>query len=288
LLGTLLTRSPRSLLIGDHRQLPAVVQQSDYDTHVGDETLQAAGVKNLGTSLFERLYLTARANDWSWAYDQLRHQGRMHREVMAFPALHFYQGELDILPSAIDHHRQQIAELSLVAGNNQLEQRISANRLVFIDAEVDRASSDPKVNRHEADLMVSLVKAFTSVYARTDRPVLSGDIGIITPYRAQIALIRSRLAEAALLPDDYTVDTVERYQGSAKRIVLMSLCTNDPQQLDRMAQISEEGVDRKLNVAMTRAREHLVLVGCPDILQGNDVYAKLLDHVRTTPVDSCN
>ncbi|WP_116108280.1 DEAD/DEAH box helicase [Lewinella sp. IMCC34191] len=288
LLGTLLTRAHRSLLIGDHRQLPAVVQQSDYDTYVGDEKLRTAGVKNLGTSLFERLYLTAKANDWTWAYDQLRHQGRMHREVMAFPALHFYQGALDILPPAIDHHRHQIAELALVAGDNTLQEQISAHRLVFIDAPADRGSADPKINRHEADLLVGLVEAFTAVYSRTDHPVRTGDIGIITPYRAQIALIRSRLAEAGFAPDDYTVDTVERYQGSAKRIVLMSLCTNDVQQLDRMAQISEEGVDRKLNVAMTRARDHLVLVGCPDILQTNDVYAKLLAHVRTTPVDSCN
>ena len=287
LLGTLLTRAPRCLLIGDHRQLPAVVQQGEYATHVHDKTLREAGIKDLGNSLFERLYLTAKEAGWTWAYDQLRHQGRMHRDVMAFPARHFYQDRLDILPPTIGHHRNQIAPLSLSAPDGQLQRQICEQRMVFIDTEADLGSSDPKVNRHEAEVMVRLVDAFRSVYALTDRPVQTGDIGIITPYRAQIALIRRKLSEAGLDPEDYTVDTVERYQGSAKRIVLMSLCTNDAQQLDRLSQLSEEGVDRKLNVAMTRAREHLVLVGCPTILRHNDVYAKLLDHVKTVPVDSC-
>ncbi|PPK84057.1 DNA replication ATP-dependent helicase Dna2 [Neolewinella xylanilytica] len=288
LLGTLLTRAPRSLLIGDHRQLPAVVQQADHATYVIDETLRAAGIKDLANSLFERLFLTAKSNGWTWVYDQLRHQGRMHREVMAFPALHFYHGQLDILPDTIDHHHRQIEQLQLVAGEDRLEQRICQQRLVFIDTPADETSSDPKVNQHEADTLVQLVRAFQAVYARTDRPIRRGDIGIITPYRAQIALIRRRLVAAGFSPDDYTVDTVERYQGSAKRIVLMSLCTNDRRQVERLAQVSDEGVDRKLNVAMTRAREHLVLVGCPEILQESDVYAKLLEHVRTTPVNSCN
>ena len=287
LLGTLLTRAPRCLLIGDHRQLPAVIQQGDFGTEVTDPSLRNAGFANLGVSLFERLFLRAKQAGWTWAYDQLRHQGRMHREVMAFPARHFYEGRLEILPTEIPHHLQQIAELGLSPADNALSRSICEQRLVFVATEVDAATPDPKVNRHEAGMMVRLVECFEEVYRRTARPVQPGDIGIITPYRAQIAIIRFGLEDAGLDPDAYTVDTVERYQGSAKRIVLMSLCTNDVRQLDRLAQLSDEGVDRKLNVAMTRAREHLVLVGCPDILRQNDVYARLLEHVKTTAVPTC-
>ena len=288
LLGTLLTRAPRCLLIGDHRQLPAVVQQSDFETTVLDPVLKSAGLTNLATSLFERLFRTALREGWTWAYDQLRHQGRMHREVMAFPAVHFYQGNLDILPSHIAHHRRQIAPLVLRPGpDDTLQRRICEQRLVFVATEVDRGTADPKVNRHEADMLVQLVRAFEAAYRETDQPVVAGDVGIITPYRAQIAYVRRRLEAAGLRPDDYTVDTVERYQGSAKRIILLSLCTNDVHQMDRLAQLSDEGVDRKLNVAMTRARDHLVLVGCPDILRHNDVYARLLDHVTTSVAPTC-
>jgi DNA replication ATP-dependent helicase Dna2 len=279
LLASLLTRVPRALLIGDHRQLPAVVQQADGLTVVTDPALRAAGLTNLGTSLFERLFLTARRNDWTWAYDQLSRQGRMHEDIMAFPALHFYQDNLRILPEHIAHHRRQLAPLAMNAPSGKLQAQLSRERLVFLSTPVDDFTPDPKVNRHEAKLMVHLIEAFIALYAETAAPVLPGDIGIITPYRAQIAYIRQELAREGYEADDFTVDTVERYQGSAKRIVLMSLCANDGSQLERLSQLSEEGVDRKLNVAMTRAREHLVLVGCPDVLRQSEVYGKLLDHI---------
>lgn len=281
LLAAILTRAPRNLLIGDHRQLPAVVQQPDRDTKIVDPALLNIGVKDLSTSLFERLYLTAKREKWTWAYDQLRHQGRMHRDIMAFPAIHFYEKELDILPVGFSHHLQQIAPLSIFGGGDELTRQLAGQRLVFINTEVDHSTPDPKVNLHEARMLLRLVDSFTRLYASTDHPLQAGDIGIITPYRAQIALVRRELSGAGLDPDDYTVDTVERYQGSAKRIILMSLCANETAQLERMSKLSDEGVDRKLNVAMTRAREHLVLVGCRRILQQHLIYGRLLEHVAT-------
>lgn len=277
LLAGLLPRAPRALLIGDHRQLPAVVQQGSGATRVPDEHLRDIGLTDLSTSLFERLYLTAQRQGWHWAYDQLSHQGRMHRDIMAFPARHFYQGQLDILPPTIAHHRTQLRPLSFAPAAAPLSRAISNQRLLFLPAKPDLRSADPKVNGYEAEIMVDLIRAFTDLYADTDQPITAGDIGIITPYRAQIAHIRGHLFAAGLRGEDYMVDTVERYQGGAKRIILISLCTNEDQQIQLLSQISEEGVDRKLNVAMTRAREHLVLVGCPSILRQSMVYSALLD-----------
>ncbi len=280
LLGALLTRAPRSLLIGDHRQLPAVVQQGKSGTEVSDPLLREIGLTDLGTSLFERLYLRAKHQGWTWAYDQLKHQGRMHREIMAFPAVEFYGGGLDILPEPLPHRTRQLLPLTLLPTGAHLDDSLCANRLVFLKTPADHRTGDPKVNGHEADMMVELIQAFERLYANREVPLQPGDIGIITPYRAQIAYIRRALAAAGLRADDYLVDTVERYQGSAKRIILMSLCANEPEQVDRMSQLSSEGVDRKLNVAMTRAQEHLVLVGCPEILRHGKVYAKLLDYLE--------
>ncbi|MCP9237230.1 DEAD/DEAH box helicase [Lewinella sp. JB7] len=283
LLGGILPRAPRCLLIGDHRQLPAVVQQGEAGTRVRDPQLRDLGLTDLGTSLFERLYLTARDRNWSWAFDQLRYQGRMHRDIMAFPALHFYGGGLEILPDSIGYHLRQLAPIAAGIPGDELQRTLRTQRLVFLSTPVDDATPDPKVNRHEAEMLVRLVRAFTALYATTERPVRPGDIGIITPYRAQIAYIRKLLQQEGYPPDDFTVDTVERYQGSAKRIVLMSLCANDTTQLQRLSRVSEEGVDRKLNVAMTRARDHLVLVGCSEILRQNEIYAALLDHAQLRP-----
>jgi len=277
LLAGLLPRAPRALLIGDHRQLPAVVQQGREATQVHDEKLRKIGLTDLSTSLFERLYLTAQRAAWTWAYDQLSHQGRMHQDIMAFPAQHFYQGQLAILPKSIPHHLTQLSPLSLAPAAEPLGRTISKKRLLFLPTQPDHRNADPKVNGYEAELIVRLIKAFTELYATTERPIATGDIGVITPYRAQIAHIRSHLHAAGLRGEDFMVDTVERYQGGAKRIILISLCTNEDQQIRMLSQISEEGVDRKLNVAMTRAREHLVLVGCPDILRQSMVYNELLD-----------
>ena len=277
LLAGLLPRAPRALLIGDHRQLPAVVQQRAEDTRVHDAQLRGAGLTNLATSLFERLYRTAQAKEWTWAYDQLSHQGRMHEDIMAFPAEAFYGRKLHILPDGIPHRLTQQAKLRVADATGPLEEQLRAARLVFLPTSPDRTVADPKVNGEEADLMVDLIRAFVRLYAATAHPIVAGDIGIITPYRAQIAHVRRRLRAAGLSADDYQVDTVERYQGGAKRIVLISLCTNEYSQIQMLSQISEEGVDRKLNVAMTRAREHLVILGCPDILRQSIIYTKLLD-----------
>ena len=291
LLAGILPRAPRALLIGDHRQLPAVVQQSPEDTRVYDPALRAIGLRDLSTSLFERLYLTAQAREWTWAYDQLSYQGRMHADIMAFPAASFYHGKLNILPEGIAYRQTQLEQLDFTspvasgltgvspatAPESDLLTTLRANRLVFLATDADHAEADPKVNGHEARLLVDLIGAYTRLYADTARPIAPGDIGIITPYRAQIAHVRRHLQAAGLRPDDYQVDTVERYQGGAKRIVLISLCTNEHHQIRALSQVSEEGVDRKLNVAMTRAREHLVILGCPDILRQSKVYAELLD-----------
>lgn len=280
----LLPRAPRVLLIGDHRQLPAVVAQSPEDTRTDDPLLTDIGLRDLSTSLFERLFLRAQEKQWHHAYAMLTYQGRMHHSIMAFPSRHFYDDQLQILPDGIAHRLTQEAplQLQLPAEADETLALLAGQRLVFYPTPTDRSSTDYKTNRHEAELLVRLVQFYESLYRVNGEPLADRDIGIITPYRAQIALIRSHLAGAGLDPDHYTVDTVERYQGGARRIILLSLCTNAPHQVQTLSRLSQEGVDRKLNVAMTRAREHLVILGHPGLLEQQPVYHKLIEHCRNT------
>ncbi|MEL6357882.1 MAG: C-terminal helicase domain-containing protein, partial [Bacteroidota bacterium] len=219
-----------------------------------------------------------------WAYDQLSHQGRMHADIMAFPAEQFYDGSLHILPKSTGFHLRQLAPLICQPGTSVLEQQLSSKRLVFFPTTIDRQSTDRKTNRHEAKLVNTLITAFEGIYSATDAPIKSGEIGIITPYRAQIAKIRRTLVQAGRNPQEYTVDTVERYQGGARRIIILSLCTNEANQMKSLAQTNSEAIDRKLNVAMTRAREHLVILGCEEILRTVPHYAGLLDFIDAVQV----
>ena len=78
---------------------------------------------------------------------------------------------------------------------------------------------------------------------------------------------------------EVSVDTVERYQGSERDVILYSFCVNYRYQLKFLPNLTEENgvqIDRKLNVALTRARKRLVIVGVPELLRENPIYARLI------------
>jgi len=116
-----------------------------------------------------------------------------------------------------------------------------------------------------------------AMYRLNDLDWRQENIGVITPYRAQIAMIRKRMSELDQGGEALTVDTVERYQGGARDIIIISLCANSKDQLDHMVSLSSDGVDRKLNVALTRAREQLIVLGNPEVLSSNEFYRSFID-----------
>lgn len=262
-------------LIGDHKQLPAVVSQSVEESAVEYEKLHEIGLKNLRNSLFERLYKRATQNNWTWAYDVLSHQGRMHSEIMDFPSRFFYESKLQILPSGMNEFQLQAIEKINTHFEHQWNLSLMVNRVVFINTERDNSSNLNKTNAYEAELLSQVVQYFSQYY---EAEPLS--MGIITPYRAQIAQIQSKLNESQIDVTKITVDTVERYQGGARDIILISLCTNDVSQLTSLISLSEEGVDRKFNVALTRARKHLIVVGNIEILSQSEIYKWFIDTYR--------
>ena len=279
LLIGLLPRFERFILVGDHKQLPAVVVQPEAHSAINDADLKDAGMVNCRNSLFERLFRQCLANNWHWAYAQLRHQGRMHRDIMAFPNQYFYESTLDILPEGIpDRLRQTInLPMDLPGFQASLDKRLLQQRLLFLPTPID--GPPLKTNRHEAWMVVQLVKSIQRIYAATGRQLQAGSLGIITPYRAQIAEIKATLQKQELYDEQlYTIDTVERYQGGARDIIILSLCTNSIVQLESLVSLSEEGVDRKLNVALTRAREQVIILGNEELLQSDPVYRSLLEH----------
>ena len=248
------------VLIGDHKQLPAVVLQSKEDSEVHDEDLRNIGLCNLKDSLFERLYRQHFSEGDSPVLDMLCRQGRMHPEVAFYPNQAFYAGKLE--PVGLAHQLEQIE-----------------CPMLFMPSSRDRESLSGKTNRYEARMVADCAE---SVWREAPESFEAHrTLGIITPYRSQIALIRQEL-QAKGIPQlmDVSVDTVERYQGSERDVIIYSFCVNFRHQLKFLPNLTEENgvmIDRKLNVALTRARKRLVVIGVPELLSFDPIYRKLID-----------
>ena len=243
------------ILIGDHKQLPAVVLQRQEESEVYDEGLRNIGLLNLKDSLFERLYRYHLSEDASPALDMLCRQGRMHPGVASFPNQAFYGGKLK--PVGLSHQLEEIP-----------------SPVLFIPSRRDTGSFSGKTNLYEAQMVADWAERIWNESPETFDAHRT--LGIITPYRSQIALIRKRLQEKgipALL--EVSVDTVERYQGSEREVILYSFCVNHRYQLKFLPNLTEENgvlIDRKLNVALTRARKRMIVIGVPELLKENPIY----------------
>ena len=277
-----LSKVEKFILIGDHNQLATIVLQNEYSSAIKEQSLLDAGIQDCRISFFERLLQTCKKNQWTQAYAQLIHQGRMHSDIASFPSKFFYEENLFPIMDW-QSHPLQLTDTK----EDETSSWIANNRMLFLSTEnlIENNASN-KINYNEADTVVTLVQSILKVYMQSNQPITASQIGIIAPYRNQIALIKQKLA-AANIPEhqQISVDTVERYQGSQRDIILLSFCVNKAYQLDFLCNLNSDGtVDRKLNVALTRARKQLFMVGNAHILKRHPIYATLLDFVKDKTV----
>lgn len=256
------------ILIGDHKQLPAVVLQSEEESAVFDERLHQAEVRNLRDSFFERLYRLYASEKDLPIVDMLCRQGRMHPGIASFPNKAFYGGRLEAV--GLPHQQEALDK-----------------PVIFIPSQVDKESLSGKTNRYEARMVADWAERIWKELPETFNA--SFTLGIITPYRSQIALIRKEL-QAKGIPQlmDVSVDTVERYQGSEREVILYSFCVNYRRQLKFLSNLVEENgalIDRKLNVALTRARKKLIVVGVVDVLNENPIYMQFISRYYSSDLD---
>lgn len=279
----ILVHFPHYLLIGDHKQLPAVVLQSQDQSEVKDQDLLTIGFHNLRDSVFERMIKRVEKMNWHWALGKLSFQGRMHKEIMTFPGFHFYSDMLKVLPEYADKEKkliQPLPDFSYVL-TSEMASYIQSSRVCFFSTKVDLSDPSGKSNQFEAIQIGQIILFFQQYFKEQQRLLTAFDIGIITPYRAQIACIREYLISIGLDISLFTIDTVERYQGSARSIIIYSPCLNYPRQLNTLVSKNTDGVDRKLNVAITRAREHFIMVGNADLLKRSPDYANLINYAAS-------
>ena len=273
-------RIEKFVLIGDHKQLPAVVQQTVEESAVSEPELIGINLRDCRLSLFERLlvqFKTDKGYDERYVY-MLTKQGRMHRDIAEFPNQAFYGNKLDIVP--LEH--QTLPTVRKDSANSIITM-LTTHRIAFVAARPTVLSPSAKTNKTEAQMIAATVRA---IYELTSEGFdKDKTVGVIVPYRNQISTVRNEIDRYGIpCLHDITIDTVERYQGSQRDFIIYGFTIQQPYQLNFLTNdvFEEDGmiIDRKLNVALTRARLNLILIGNPVLLNMNITFSNLLDFVR--------
>lgn len=284
------------VMIGDPNQLPAVVAQSPESCAIRSETLAGLGFTSYGESLFVRLYRRARTQGWTHAYGQLTTQFRMHPLIAAFASQAFYGG---ILQDGTATHQQLPPDepvYHVYDAADALQTFLANHRIGFFPTPRENAADhDPQASLAEARRTVEILRALYALRQRNGLPFSPADtFAVVVPYKRQVGTIRSLLQTTPGIPDDLKaieiIDTVERVQGGSMEIVLYSTVAMDARGTDFLGQGEADNpllagtggfasggkVNRKLNVACTRARTQFFVIGDARVLATLPAYAALL------------
>lgn len=247
-----LLRAPRAVLAGDPHQLPPTV--------IDDQAL-ALG---LGSTFFERL---AQGTSDPRLVTTLRVQHRMHEALMAFPDEATYGGAL-IAAERVAHAR--LEDLPGIAEDPE-----RAGPFVFVDTsgrgwEEVREGDDPSTrNPGNAERIAEEVRRLIG------RGITPADIGVITPYHAQVRLLRDHLEPELAL--GLEIASVDSFQGREKLAIVVDLVrSNDDGAIGFLEDV------RRTNVAITRAKRFLLVLGDAATLSRHGYYAKLIAHAEAT------
>ncbi|MFQ3476074.1 AAA family ATPase [Halonotius sp. F2-221B] len=247
-----LNRAERFVLVGDHEQLPPVVQAAEPagdDIDAGGDPTAAVGSdvnedgNPLARSLFERLI-----EAYPEASVMLTEQYRMSQRIQSFASAEFYDGALR--PASGEVAGQSVGDLvDPAALPAELRDGVA-----FVDPDGERVGN---TNPVEADRVAEIVESYIAAGVDPE------DIGVIAPFRAQVAEISRRV--------DVTVDTVDRFQGSSKEVIVLSFVATG----ELEGPLFED--HRRINVALTRAKKGLVLVGDWAALSSEPFYERMLE-----------
>lgn len=247
---TAIRKADRVVFAGDHCQLPPTIKCME------------AARGGLDQTLMQKV-----AHEKPECVSLLKVQYRMHEDIMQFPSQWFYHGELSSAPEV--RHRS-ILDLD--------------TPLAWYDtAECDYpeefvGESFGRVNKPEADMLVQLLKEY--VNRINIRRVIEEriDFGIISPYKAQVQYLRQQLRRDSFfrpLRDRFTVNTVDGFQGQERDVILISLVrANDNGQIGFLSDL------RRMNVAITRARMKLIIIGDASTLSRHAFYRKFYEYIQ--------
>lgn len=234
----------RIVLAGDHCQLPPTVISIE------------AAAQGFSLSLMERLMRDLGPSHAR----QLTTQYRMHQDIMAFASQEFYAGSLVAHPSVSAH---RLCDLSGVIADELTETPVLYVDTAGANYDEEQADdSESRFNSAEADWVIRQVEKLRAA------GLGPAAIAVITPYAAQARLLRERLAEPEL-----EVDTVDGFQGREKEAVIVSLVrSNRDNEIGFLSDV------RRINVALTRARRKLMVIGDSATITVHPFYQRLVNY----------
>lgn len=249
-------KAGRVVLAGDHCQLPPTVKS----------IMALKG--GLGKTLMERI-----VENKPETVTLLKMQYRMNEQIMKFSSEWFYHGMVESAPT--------------VSHRGILDYDIP---MMWIDtAECDGkeefvGENFGRINRAEAELTLQTLQQYLEKIGKQRILEESIDVGIISPYRAQVQLLRKELRKREFFRSYrhlLTVNTVDGFQGQERDIILISLVrSNDGGEIGFLRDL------RRMNVAITRARMKLIILGSSETMTSHPFYKKLYEYVGQLKVES--
>lgn len=255
-------RARRLVLAGDHCQLPPMVRTQEG---------QKGG---LSRSLMELI-----AGNHPEAVTLLTRQYRMNRDIMLFPSRWFYGSMMEAAP--------EVASRGILDFDIPVEWIDTDGISADVDAEAAESEGETpdfaeavcsdsfgRVNRAEAELTLKLLADYLERIGRSRVLDERLDIGVISPYRAQVRCLRRMVGRSPELRPYrklISVNTVDGFQGQERDIIMISLVrSNDSGQIGFLRE------NRRMNVAMTRARQKLIIVGSVATLTAHSPFYRRL------------
>ncbi|GAC1304798.1 MAG: DEAD/DEAH box helicase [Ktedonobacteraceae bacterium] len=273
----------RFILVGDEKQLPPLVLSKE------------AAEQGLADSLFSNLKrldadYTKEHSIANSACVSLRVQYRMNRWISNFSSKVFYEDKLEAAPAVA----KRVLEVTTHSSRSSHEADVMMQALqpaypmVFLDVRGGGGSGGsgeavyegPKSSNAEARAVRKVVHGLLI------RGILEKDIGIIAPYRAQVANLRRHLFVDDITSDwqalssntPMSIDTVDRFQGGERMVIIMSFATTKTPESPLREFLTNP---HRLNVALTRAQRKLILVGCAPALEALPYFERLLKYCKS-------
>ena len=249
-------KADRVILAGDHCQLPPTIKCIEAARGGLDHTLMEKVVQQKPS-----------------AVSLLKVQYRMHEAIMRFPSEWFYNGELEAAP--------EVRNRGILDFDTPMNW-IDTSEMDFHEEFV--GESFGRINKQEANLLLQELEAYINRIGKARILDESIDFGLISPYKAQVQYLRSKIRGSSFLRPFrslITVNTVDGFQGQERDVVFISLVrANEDGQIGFLNDL------RRMNVAITRARMKLVILGDATTLTKHAFYRKLIQYIRQEAVSS--